>query len=626
VSDSAKKRDVRVGDVLGRYELVEEVGEGGMATVFRARDRELRREVAVKVLFPHLAKRHEIVRRFQREARAAAGLDHPNILRVLDVGGEGDEPPFIVMELVRGHSLLAELEQRGPLLAELVACFGVVLAEALAVAHAAGIIHRDIKPANVMLSTAGRVLLTDFGVARLETEDSLVTKTGAVLGTPAYMSPEQATGDTATSKSDLYSLGATLYQLATGTLPYGGSPAKVLAQIAVGPPESPVRRRAAVGPDLSRVIDKLMQHDAAARSSTAGDVASELRAIASAGGLGEPGAELVAYLTDRDEFLRARTAGVVGALVRAANDAVKAAKLPRAMALADRASVLAPEDPAVAALVQTVTRGERSARGRRLVAAVGAGAMVAGLAIFGVYELRGSGVPVVDPDRVIDAARMGDGAVVRVVAASTRDDAIAGDASDAALAGANLVDARMSASDAGGVGSQRSHPDARSTVAALALDAMPLDAMPPLPTVDAGSAVTSTSVAPPALGAIVVRSDAWCDVSVDGVAHGRRSDQPIAVPAGHHVVTCEQPGTGRSWRREPDIAAGVTSVVQGSLLGTVEVRLAIDATIDAVAYRNGATAQLAVGRHRVAAGGLPTWIDIRGPCVVRSDPTLDCYP
>ncbi len=192
-SMSRGPRGVRAGDTLGRYELGDELGEGGMATVFKARDKELRRDVAVKVLFPHLARREEVVRRFHREARAAAGLEQANILRIYDVGGaEGDDPPYIVMELIRGRSLLAEIEQRGPMFPEVAACVGALLADALAAAHKASIVHRDMKPANVMIAPGGRILLTDFGVARLETEDSLVTKTGAVLGTPAYMSPEQA--------------------------------------------------------------------------------------------------------------------------------------------------------------------------------------------------------------------------------------------------------------------------------------------------------------------------------------------------------------------------------------------------------------------------------------------------
>ncbi|MGE5183463.1 MAG: serine/threonine-protein kinase, partial [Acidobacteriota bacterium] len=381
-TSTSPKRVVHAGDVLGRYELVEEVGEGGMATVYRAKDRELRRDVAVKVLFPHLAKRPEVVRRFQREARAAAALDHANILRVYDVGGgEAPEverggpapprevdPPYIVMELVRGRSLLAEIEQRGPLLAELAACVGALLADALAAAHAAGVIHRDVKPANVMIASGGRVLLADFGVARLETEDSLVTKTGALLGTPAYMSPEQATGDTATAKSDLYSLGATLYQLATGALPYSGSPAKVLASIAQGALVPPVKRKANVGPDLSRAITDMMQSDAGARPASAISVGKQLRAIASGGGLGDPAKELAEYFADPDAYLKARTPGIVKTIVGEAKHALDDARLPRALALADRATALAPEDPEVTQLVRTVTEGGRAARRRRALA------------------------------------------------------------------------------------------------------------------------------------------------------------------------------------------------------------------------------------------------------------------
>src|SRR5439155_7333269 len=230
-----------------------------------------------------------------------------------------------------------EIEQRGAMLAEIAACIGALLADALAAAHAAGIIHRDIKPANVLIASGGRLLLADFGVARLETQDSLVTRTGALLGTPAYMSPEQATGDTATSRSDLYSLGATLYQLATSSLPYSGPPAKVMAQIAQGTLVAPLRRRAAVGPELSDVIVRLMSVEIDARPASARDVAAELRAIAAAGGLGDPADELAAYFADPDAFARARSPAIVAALVAAARRAMAERKLPRAIAYADRA-------------------------------------------------------------------------------------------------------------------------------------------------------------------------------------------------------------------------------------------------------------------------------------------------
>jgi len=393
-------RRVGTGDLLGRYELGEELGEGGMATVFRARDRDLRREVAVKVLFPHLARRVEIVRRFHREARAAAALEHPNILRIYDVGGdEPGEPPYIVMELVRGRTLLQEIEQRGALLAEVVACIGALLGDALAAAHAAGVIHRDVKPSNVLIAPGGRLLLADFGVARLETEDSLVTRTGALLGTPAYMSPEQACGDIATAQSDLYSLGATLYQLATGALPYSGSPAKVMSMIAAGNLVAPVRRRAACGQDLSRLIERAMAVDPAARPANAAAMATELRALAASGGFGDPVDELAAYFGDPDGFGGARTPGVVSALVSAARAAIAQARLPRAMALADRAIALAPADPVVAELVRAVTHGGHRARRRRMLAIAGVALAITGGAIATAAQLRGAGSTAAPPDR-----------------------------------------------------------------------------------------------------------------------------------------------------------------------------------------------------------------------------------
>lgn len=138
--------------------------------------------------------------------------------------------------------------------------------------------------------------------------------------------------------------------------------------------------------------------------------------------------------------------------------------------------------------------------------------------------------------------------------------------------------------------------------------------------------VDAATLTPPAHGSLVVHADTWCDVTIDNVGHGRRSDVAIALPVGHHVLTCAQQGTGRIWNGEVEIAADATVTVQASLLGAVEVTLAVDATIDGVAYRHGAVAKVVFGRHRVAAGGAPTWIDVEGACVLRADPTLDCYP
>jgi tRNA A-37 threonylcarbamoyl transferase component Bud32 len=609
VPGGKKRRGVHTGDVLGRYELGDEVGEGGMATVFRARDRELRRDVAVKVLFPHLARRPEVVRRFQREARAAATLEHVNILRVYDVGGgddTDDDPPFIVMELIRGRALLGEIEQRGPMFAEVAACAGALLADALAAAHHAGIVHRDVKPSNVLVSHDGRLLLADFGVARLETEDSLITRTGAVLGTPAYMSPEQAAGDTATARSDLYSLGATLYQLATGALPFTGTQAKVLAQVAGGSVVPAVKRRAEVGPELSGVIDRLMSVDPDARPARASEVATELRAIATAAGFGEPADELAAYFADPAAFVAGKTPGVVRAIVAAGERAVADGKLPRAMALAERASALTPDEPAVIALVRTVTEGGRASRRRRRLAVGALGALAVAGAAVGAMALSSkssssvsslSGVIVVaDATPVV----IGSGSAAEPHAIEVAPPPRAPPL-DAAVATHVIVarDAMVVPIDA-----------------ALVDDDLPHDA----------AVIPADADAP---GTIVVTSDVWCDVTVDRVAAGRKNPGPaltIHVAAGHHVVTCAQSGTGRSWTREVDVPPGGSAPADGTLLADVTITSEIDAKLDGAPLGPGAHVVVKPGYHDIESHGATHHAHIRMTCVIRDRPELDCYP
>ena len=604
-----RARLVAAGDTLGRYTLDEEVGEGGMATVFRARDTQLRREVAIKILFPHLAKRDEVVRRFQREARAAAGLEHPNILRIYDVGGAtGGDPPFIVMELIRGRSLLAEIEQRGPMLSEIVACIGALLADALGAAHAAGIVHRDVKPANVLIAPGGRLLLADFGVARLETEDSLVTKTGAVLGTPAYMSPEQATGDTSTRKSDLYSLGASLYQLATGSLPYSGSPAKVLAAIASGAFVPAVRRRASVGAELSRVIDRLMATDADARPADAAAVATELRAVAVAGGLGEPTDELAAYFEDAAAFVQARTPVVVSALVRAARRAVAEQKLPRAMSLADRASALAPEDPSVTALVSTVTEGGRASTRRRVGAIAAVGAVVIAGGAFGAHALWSSNAAV---SPAADAAAL---VTVPPIALAAPDAA----AIDAAMSPPSPDAAVIAAISAPADAAVTTHARADARVA---IDAA-LDAAPAPAPADAAIAADAAVAAPPADGTIVVTNDTWCNLFLDDAPAGRLQ-LPRAtlthVAAGHHVVRCEQHDQNREWHKPVEVPPGGTASVDGSLLPplTITIGTRREVHIDGgAAPAPGTLVHLAHGAHRFETTGTVQRLDLSADCTL----------
>ncbi|MEJ7599207.1 MAG: serine/threonine-protein kinase [Kofleriaceae bacterium] len=597
---SGKTRSVHAGDSLGRYELGESLGEGGMASVFRARDRELRRDVAVKVMFPHLARRPEIVRRFHREARAAAGLEHENILRIYDVGGGEDEiPPFIVMELIRGRTLLEEIEQRGPLLAEIVACIGALLADALAAAHAAGIIHRDIKPSNVLIAPGGRLLLADFGVARLETEDSLVTRTGALLGTPAYMSPEQATGDTATARSDLYSLGATLYQLATGSLPYSGGAAKVMAQIASGSLVPPNSRRAAVGPDLSRIIERLMKTEPTERPESAASVASELRELAIACGFGEPVDELAGFFADPDGFVKARTPMVVSAIVSAGKRALAESRLPRAMALADRASAMAPEDPAVKTLVDAVTAGDQAKRIRRVLALGGLGLVAAGGATVLAITLSAGGGPVPHDAAVVatipDAPTLDAGLMIPVDALV--DVLLVDPTPDAGVRRDGGISRRA---DAGIVAVDAAVAVAIDATVVLAVDAAVSEAAP---------------------GQIIVSNDTWCELTLDGVlVTGRLQRRKILKAApGRHSVTCTQPGiVGATWTREVDVVSDKSSQVLGSMLEPVEVQIAISGTkvqIEKIHYPVGFVAKLKPGRYRAVVfhgdrPGASGWLDI----------------
>jgi serine/threonine-protein kinase len=628
-------RQVRAGDTLGRYEIGDELGEGGMATVFRARDRELRRDVAVKVLFPHLARRSDVVRRFQREARAAASLEHANILRIYDVGGaEGDDPPYIVMELIRGRTLLQEIEARGAMLAEVAACIGAVLCDALAAAHAAGVIHRDVKPTNILIAPGGRLLLADFGVARLETEDSLVTRTGALLGTPAYMSPEQAIGDIATAKSDLYSLGSTIYQLATGALPYGGSPAKVLSLIAAGQLVPPARRRQACGADLSRLVVAAMATEPGDRPASAAAMAAELRGFVTAGGLGDAGEELAAYFEDPDGFLRARQPIVVSALVAAARAAIAGDKPPRAMALADRASALAPDDPAVAAVVRSVTEGGHAMRRKRrlviggLAVVLAGGATAGGLAIarsLSAPERRSGTLANIDPLATIAPASERDAAAPPDLGpglAAAPQVSAPGDARPASLPGPGAgLDARGTLVRPGPA------PQAPSAAGRRHDPRPPADAAPELasltpPPIDARLA-PEPDVPRDAGGHVIVHNDLWCNVWIDGVDRGSRRNELLDVAAGHHVVRCVNPAG--EWTQEVDVAPGATRALNGTLLGELTIRLAIDATIDGKPHPRGAVVRIKPGSWEVVAGGKTKFLTFRGNCTLRDAPELDCY-
>ncbi|HEX7399573.1 MAG TPA: protein kinase [Candidatus Limnocylindrales bacterium] len=268
-----------LGDVLGgRYRLVELLGQGGMATIYRATDSQLGRDVAVKVLHREYGRDPDFVARFRQEAHAAAALSHPGIVAVHDFGVD-DEGPYLVMELVDGEDLASLLRRNGPLPPRQAARLVAEVARALDAAHDRGIVHRDVKPGNIMLNANGRVKVTDFGIARAWADAGL-TLPGTTLGSVHYFSPEQALGEPATAASDVYSLGIVLYELLSGRRPWEGDSAAAvaMARISAQPPRvSDVRP--SVPPALEAIDRKALARDAPSRFASAGAMADALEAF-----------------------------------------------------------------------------------------------------------------------------------------------------------------------------------------------------------------------------------------------------------------------------------------------------------------------------------------------------------
>ena len=262
-----------------QYELDREIGRGGMGIVYRAKDRRLKRMVAVKLLPPELAFRGDIRTRFLREAETAAQLSHPNIVPIYAVD-ERDGLVYFVMGYVEGENLATRIGERGPLPVDETRRILREVADALAYAHGRNVVHRDIKPDNILLAADGQAMVTDFGIARAVTDsgDSRLTATGMAIGTPAYMAPEQAAGDRdIDGRTDLYSLGVVGYQMLTGEPPFkaGNTPAMLVKHLSE-PPVPVTERRSGIPEDLSRVVMTLLEKEPANRFPTAQALAAAL--------------------------------------------------------------------------------------------------------------------------------------------------------------------------------------------------------------------------------------------------------------------------------------------------------------------------------------------------------------
>lgn len=275
-------------DVLaGRYGLTEIISSGGMATVWRALDQVLARTVAVKILHEHLAQDEAFLSRFRREAVAAAGLTHPHIVSIYDTGEmEATDSicHYIVMEHCGGGTLDTSLKERGAFTSERTADVGATICDALAYAHAKGIVHRDVKPANVLIDDDGLLKVGDFGIAKAVSEKRDITTTGKIMGTVAYISPEYAKDRELDARSDIYSLGVVLYELVVGKPPFLEETSVATAMKHVNDPvPTPRSRRAGIARPLETVIMKALEKDPDRRFSSAEEMQDALRSLTSRG-------------------------------------------------------------------------------------------------------------------------------------------------------------------------------------------------------------------------------------------------------------------------------------------------------------------------------------------------------
>jgi serine/threonine-protein kinase len=365
---------------LEKYELLEEVGQGGMATVFRGYDTALHREVAVKVLHPHLAAQPESKQRLEREAQAVAKLRHENILEIFDYSGPDASESYIVTEFIRGPTLKGLLDKGGIPFPEIAAMIGVELTSALAHAHARGIIHRDLKPENVMVQDDGLVKLMDFGIAQVIDKERM-TVTGQLLGSPAYMSPEQVFGRPLDVRSDVFSVGTLLYQLATGQLPFPGkNPHEVLKRIGDGRFASAQQVRPQVGERLGRILARALAPAPEARYPEIAPMLADLSAYLAELDLADARAELGRYFAEPTGYAAALPARLLSTLRVRARERLAAGQRAQALELISRALTLAPDDPEASAILATMERRRRLGMAA-LVIAVAVPLAVAGAAV-----------------------------------------------------------------------------------------------------------------------------------------------------------------------------------------------------------------------------------------------------
>ena len=389
-----------IRQTLDKYELLEKVGQGGMAIVYRGLDTSLRRQVAVKVLHRHLADHKEARDRFEREAQAVAKLRHENILEIFDFSGVESEESYIVTEFIDGQTLKQFTTEHQIRYPEVGAMITVQVCRALSHAHSLGVLHRDVKPENIMIRNDGVVKLTDFGIAQMLDHHRL-TVTGQLLGSPAYMSPEHVEGGKLDFRTDVFAAGIVLYQLTTGELPFRGkNPHEILKRIAECSFTDPRQMSPLIGNELGGIIRKALAHDKDDRYADVSQMVAALERYLAASGLGPARDELARFFSAPVSYEMALRPRLVGALSKRGMARLDEDR-NAALEIFNRVLTMDPDNAEVLSAIDRLSRQRRWMRG----GVVGVGLLAVAVGGFFLREnLRAEGATAVQPGEPARAA------------------------------------------------------------------------------------------------------------------------------------------------------------------------------------------------------------------------------
>ncbi len=521
---------------VDRYRLIEQVGTGGMSQVYKAWETMLDREVAVKLLHPHLASKEDSRRRFSREAKAVAKLRHPNILEIYDFSGDQAPKAFIVTEFIKGVTLKRFAEETGFGSPSIAALAAHSLAAALEHAHALGIVHRDIKPENVMVRDDGLLKLMDFGIARVLDQGERMTMTGTLVGSPAHMAPEIIEGKEADARADIFSLGTLLYWLCTGVLPFAAAnTTAVLKKILDGTFDDPRLLCPEVSDTLNGILTDSLQRDPNQRIASAQALRLRLEESLREDGLERPGEELQKYFQDPKGYLEAFRGRLKLRLVDQARASLKTGHRARTLSLVNRLLAIDPKSEDAKAILEAVRGGELRRRlalaGGVLVALVGVG--------WGGWTAWQARPPPVDPPK---AATPSSTETAAKPAPGRTEEQAARDEEDPA--------------DAPAPGGPRSvsPPVANGP----RIDPAAPRAIPPPPVHHprpGAPAATPAAKTPGALGQLELYVQPFADVYVDGQKRTSAvSNLTLSLPQGPHDIRLVNPNCD-AWEQKIDVSS-----------------------------------------------------------------------